>query len=269
MTPKSYETANILVVIPVRNEARSITAVVKQLRALGFSLIRVVDNGSTDDSATYAAAAGAEVLYEPRPGYGQACWRGLQQLPPDVEWILFCDGDGSDDLSSLPQWGQQRQAYDLMLSDRTATEAGRRVLTPAQRWGNALATSLIWLGWGHRYRDLGPLRLIRRQALEAIAMQDRGFGWTVEMQVRALELGLRVAEFPARYYPRRSGKSKISGTLWGSLQAGWIILTTLGKLYVWKRAARGEGFIRGEDPKSLYPSSNHSSGARESPGNPK
>ncbi|MGF1513914.1 MAG: glycosyltransferase family 2 protein [Elainellaceae cyanobacterium] len=226
-----YDAADVLVVIPVRNEAINIADVVAQLRRLGLKRVRVVDNGSTDNSAAYAAAAGAETVSETRPGYGRACWQGLQQLPPDVEWLLFCDGDGSDDLSCLPRWLQQRQTYDLILSDRTATAAGRAVLTPVQRWGNWLATRLIKLGWGHCYRDLGPMRLIRRRSLEQIAMQDRGFGWTVEMQVRAVELGLRVAELPSGYHPRRGGKSKISGTLRGSVQAGWIILTTLGKLY--------------------------------------
>ncbi len=231
MTPENYSAADVLVIIPVRNEADSIVKVIAQIKKLGLSRVRVVDNGSTDDSVACATAVGVEVLHEPKPGYGQACWRGLCRLPSDVNWILFCDGDGSDDLAQLPEWLQQRHAYDLMLSDRTATVAGRRVLTPAQRWGNALATRLIQLGWGYRYKDLGPLRLVRRQALEQIAMQDRGFGWTVEMQVRAVELGLRVAEFPTQYYPRRSGKSKISGTLQGSIQAGTIILVTLGKLY--------------------------------------
>ncbi|MEO0408532.1 MAG: glycosyltransferase family 2 protein [Cyanobacteria bacterium P01_A01_bin.135] len=233
-----HDAADVLVIIPVRNEVETIPTVIKQLHRLGLRQVRVVDNGSTDGSATAAARAGAEVVEEPQPGYGRACWRGLQQLPEHTEWILFCDGDGSDDLSSLGQWLPQRHGYDLLLSDRTAMEAGRRAMTPVQRWGNWLATRLIWLGWGHRYRDLGPLRLVRRQALERVAMQDRGFGWTVELQVRAVELGLQIAELPVGYYPRRGGRSKISGTLRGSFQAGTIILTTLGKLYVQQAVGR-------------------------------
>jgi len=238
MTSTTRDAADVLAIIPVRNEAGTIAAVIEQLNAVGVTRVRVVDNGSTDGSAAIAASAGAAVVEEPSPGYGQACWRGLQQLPNEVVWILFCDGDGSDDLSRLSPWLRQRQNYDLMLSDRTATAAGRGVLTPAQRWGNALATRLIALGWGYDYRDLGPLRLVRRQALEQIAMADRGFGWTVEMQVRAVELGLRIGEFPAGYYPRRGGASKISGTLRGSAQAGVIILTTLGRLYLRRVMAR-------------------------------
>ena len=228
MSPPNAD--NILVIIPVYNESATIAAVVAQLKQLGLKRVRVVDNGSSDTSATVAAQAGAEVLKEPQRGYGQACWRGLQQLPLGIDWILFCDGDGSDDLSQINAW-QQCGQYDLILGDRTATVAGRSALSPVQRWGNWLATHLIWLGWGYRYCDLGPLRLVRRQSLEQIGMRDRGFGWTVEMQVRAVELGLRIGEFPVAYYPRQGGASKISGTLQGSVRAGSVILTTLAKLY--------------------------------------
>lgn len=105
-------------------------------------------------------------------------------------------------------------------------------MTPNQRWGNKLATGLIAIGWAHRYRDLGPLRLIRRSALEAMAIQDRGFGWTIEMQVKALELGLRIQEVPVPYFPRRGGRSKISGQLFTSVHAGIVILSTIVKLFL-------------------------------------
>lgn len=222
----------VLVIIPVRNEATTIVGVVKELQALGFRHIRVVDNGSTDGTAEVAAGCGAEVVYEPAVGYGQACWRGLQRMPSSLDWILFCDGDGSDHLAGLPDFLARCPEADLVLGNRAATAAGRAALTPAQRFGNRLATGLIWLGWGYRYRDLGPLRLIRRSALERIDMQDRGFGWTVEMQVRAIECRLRIVELPVDYYPRQGGKSKISGTLRGSARAGIVILNTLGRLYL-------------------------------------
>lgn len=221
----------VLVLIPVRDEAETLPGVLQALRAQGLSRMRVVDNGSTDNSAQIAAAAGAEVISEPRLGYGQACWTGLQHLPADVEWVLFCDGDGSDDLSQLPQFWPLRADYDLILGDRRATPSGRATLTPVQNFGNALATRLIGWGWGHAYGDLGPLRLVRRSLLEAMQMGDRGFGWTVEMQVRAVELDARIAEIPVNYYPRQGGHSKISGTLSGCLQAGIVILTTLTVLY--------------------------------------
>ncbi|MEO1067820.1 MAG: glycosyltransferase family 2 protein [Cyanobacteria bacterium J06638_6] len=223
---------SILVIIPVRNEAATIAGVIQDLQALGLRHIRVIDNGSTDGSAAVATHWGAEVLYEPRAGYGQACWRGLQQVPQAMRWVLFCDGDGSDAVSDLSHFLTHIPQVDFVLGNRAATATGRAALTPTQHFGNRLATALIWLGWGYRYRDLGPLRLIRRSALEQVCMQDRGFGWTVEMQVRAIECNLRICELPVAYHPRRGGQSKISGTLRGSLQAGAVILTTLGRLYV-------------------------------------
>ena len=223
---------NVLVIIPVRNEEVTIAGVIGNLQAKGLTKIRVIDNGSSDRSAIIAQQAHAEVHSEIIAGYGQACWRGLQALPPEIEWILFADGDGSDDLDCLPGFFHLRADYDLILGDRTSTPTGKAVLTPVQHFGNRLAGWLINCGWGYRYRDLGPLRLIRRSALEQIGMQDRGFGWTVEMQVRAIEENLKICELPVNYYPRQGGKSKISGTILGSLQAGTIILTTLSKLYL-------------------------------------
>ena len=221
----------ILVIIPMLNEAATIAGVVENLQRHGITRIRAVDNGSTDSSAEEAKKAGAEVVFEPIAGYGQACWRGLQNLPPDIDWILFCDGDGSDDLNCLPGFFRSRDRYDLILGDRRATATGKAALTPVQNFGNGLASRLISLGWGYRYGDLGPLRLIKRAALEAIAMEDRGFGWTVEMQVKAIKDGLNICEVPVNYLPRQGGKSKISGTIAGSFKAGIIILSTLGKLY--------------------------------------
>ncbi|NJL47893.1 MAG: glycosyltransferase family 2 protein [Leptolyngbyaceae cyanobacterium SM2_5_2] len=230
---------SIVVIIPVLNEEITIASVVHSLHRQGLRHIRVVDNGSRDRSAQLAAKAGAEVVYEPIPGYGRACWRGLQDMADSIQWVLFCDGDGSDDVESLPRFLTLAAAGgDLVLGDRTATPAGRAALTPVQRFGNALATTLIWWGWGYRYRDLGPLRLIRRVALESMQLRDRGFGWTVEIQVRAVECGLAIQELPVAYYPRRGGHSKISGTLRGSVRAGVIILSTLGQLYG-RRLSRG------------------------------
>ena len=139
--------------------------------------------------------------------------------------------------SDLGGFLQAAAGCDLVLGNRRATAAGRAHLSPAQNLGNALATTLIALGWGHRYQDLGPLRLIRRQALDRICMRDRGFGWTVEMQARALEEGLRVEERPVAYRPRRGGRSKISGSVGGTLAAGSVILSTLAVLG-WERCAK-------------------------------
>ncbi|QNI70248.1 glycosyltransferase family 2 protein [Cyanobium sp. NS01] len=224
----------VLAIIPVRNEAATIAAVIEGLQRQGVGRIRVVDNGSSDASAAIARHCGAEVLNEPVPGYGRACWRGLLDLPEPIGWILFCDGDGSDDLGVLDQWAGLMGKADLILGNRMASPAGQRLLTPAQRFGNGLATRLIRLGWGHRFADLGPLRLIRREALLALRMHDRGFGWTIEMQVKAVEAGLRIQEQPVEPRRRAGGESKISGTVAGSVGAGVGILTTLGGLYLRK-----------------------------------
>ncbi|MGD1921023.1 MAG: glycosyltransferase family 2 protein, partial [Pleurocapsa sp.] len=222
---------NVLVVIPVLNEEATIAGVIQNLHKFGLHKIRVVDNGSSDRSSIVAQRAGADVLYELIPGYGQACWTGLENIPAEIDWILFCDGDGSDDFGCLPEFFSLRSKYDLILGDRRATVAGKAVMTPIQHFGNGLAGWLIDLGWGYKYRDLGPLRLISKSALNRIGMKDRGFGWTVEMQVRAIEEDLKICEIPVNYHPRQGGKSKISGTILGSFKAGTIILTTLGKLY--------------------------------------
>ena len=241
----SSDLGNVIVIIPVRNEEATIAGVIRELQSHGLSRIRVIDNGSSDRSGAIAAKAGAQVLHEPQPGYGQACWRGLQDISPEIDWILFCDGDGSDDLNCLPEFLRLRQQYDLILGDRRATSQGKAVMSPVQHFGNGLSGWLIDLGWGFKYHDLGPLRLIRRRALEQIAMQDRGFGWTVEMQVRAIELGLKIIELPVNYRHRQGGKSKISGTIKGSFQAGAIILSTLGKLY-WRKQTNLKRFDNGQ-----------------------
>lgn len=223
-----------LAIVPVRNESATIADVVRSLLQQGIQQVRVVDNGSTDDSAERAKAAGAEVVAEPIPGYGQACWRGLQDIEPHIEWIVFCDGDGSDDLGQLGDFFEAGQTADFVLGDRSATAAGRRNLTAPQTFGNWLATTLIHLGWRYRYRDLGPLRLVRRAALDRIGMHDRGFGWTLEMQVRAIEEKIGICELPVTYRPRQGGQSKISGSLVGSYRAGKAILGSLAVLY-WRR----------------------------------
>ena len=229
---------NTLVIIPALNEATTIGNVVKSLRDQGLLHIRVVDNGSQDGTTEIAVQAGAEVVQEPTRGYGQACWRGLQSVPSEIEWILFCDADGSDDLSQLPDFFAQRQHNDLILGNRRGTDQGRQHLSPVQNFGNWLSGTLIAWAWGYRFHDLGPLRLVRKTALDEIGMCDRNFGWTVEMQARAVECGLRIWELPVNYLPRQGGQSKISGSISGSFKAGTIILSTLASLY-WQNLWRG------------------------------
>lgn len=190
----------------------------------------VVDNGSSDATAQVAASFGATVVFEPVPGYGRACLAGLASLrgdPPAV--VAFVDADGSDDLSHFPELIVPVRAgeVDLMLGRRVQVEKG--ALSFQQRFGHVLATSLIRIFWGHRFRDLGPMRAIRWDALEALAMQDQAFGWTVEMQVRAVRHGLKTLEIRVPYYQRRAGKSKISRTLAGTIKAGNTILRVIGR----------------------------------------
>jgi hypothetical protein len=178
-----------------------------------------------------ARAAGAEVLDEPRRGYGQACLRGLRHIPLGVRWILFCDADGSDDLNYLPALFAAAQGHDLVLGNRFSSAAGRAAMTMPQRLGTCLAVALIRRGWGVSYSDLGPLRLLKASALKRLNLRERGCGWTIEMQVRAVEAGLRVMiEVPVRYGRRQGGRSKISGSMRGVVRAGSAILWTLARL---------------------------------------
>jgi glycosyltransferase involved in cell wall biosynthesis len=220
-----------LVVIPALNEETTIADVVQNVRRQGLHRIRVIDNGSSDATAQRARDAGAEVLGEPRCGYGQACRRGLENIPRGVAWILFCDADGSDNLDDIDQMIVAAEHADLVLGNRFVTKAGREAMTRVQRFGNRLVSTLVERGWGSRFADFGPLRLIRRCALETIDMRERAFSWNVVMQIRALEAGLRIREVPVRYRPRQGGRSKISGNVFGAACAGLGILQAVARLY--------------------------------------
>jgi glycosyltransferase involved in cell wall biosynthesis len=227
-----------LVVIPALNEEATVGSVVRNLRQRGFERIRVIDNGSTDATASRARTAGAEVLAEPRCGYGQACRRGLSNIPRGVAWILFCDADGSDDLDDVDLMiAAAEQSADFVLGNRFATKRGSEAMTLIQRFGNRLVSRLIEYGWGFRFADFGPLRLIRRQALEEIDMRDRGFGWNVVMQIRAVEARLRIAEVPVNYRLRQGGRSKISGNVLAAVCAGFGIMQAVARLYFAPRRA--------------------------------
>lgn len=216
------------VIIPALNEERSIGIVVSSMINHVDTII-VVDNGSTDRTPDVARDAGARVVLQRERGYGAACLRGLHELSsnaPDV--VLFMDGDASDnpeDARDVLQCVIDRRA-DFCLGSRVAGVADRGSLTPQQRFGNWLATHLIALRWRVRYTDLGPLRALRWSALQSLDMQDRTWGWTVEMQIKAARDGVRVEELPVRYH-KRIGTSKISGTVMGSVRAGVKIIGTI------------------------------------------
>jgi hypothetical protein len=188
-----------------------------------------VANACSDRTEEHARQAGAEVRSIDRAGYGLACWEGGLEVPSDIEWLLYCNADASDDIDALDRFAELSADYDLILGARLS-KAAQAMMTPPQRFGNWLAPFLIRCFWGTRFQDLGPQRAIRRAAYDCLMMKDRGFGWTVEMQVRAVEEGLRIIEIPVESFPRPAGESKISGNLRGSLTAGSIILKTIGTL---------------------------------------
>ncbi|MBN2645823.1 MAG: glycosyltransferase family 2 protein [Desulfuromonadaceae bacterium] len=220
-------TGRTSLIIPVHNEAESLPTVLRRIPDCIDEII-VVDNGSSDGSGDIARNLGARVVREERLGYGQACLAGLAILrenPP--QQVAFADGDGSDNHRQLQLLIEtlEREQADLVLAQRVPKN--REALSIQQRFGNGLATFLISLLWGGSYQDLGPMRVIRWQALEQLGMRDRSFGWTIEMQIRALQHNLRFCEVPLLYLPRLAGRSKISRTLKGVLNAGgkilWII----------------------------------------------
>lgn len=224
------------VVIPARDEQEGIARVLADLprrlvngRQTGAVVgqVVVVDNGSTDDTAARAREAGAEVVSEPRKGYGRACLAGIAALG-ECDTVVFLDGDYSDHPQELarllrPMWAD---GADFVIGSRVLGLRQPGALPLQSRLGNLLATSLIRLLFGVSYTDLGPFRAISRQALEQLEMEDRDFGWTVEMQIKAAKMGLRIAEVPVSYR-RRIGASKISGTVAGSVRAGFKILSTI------------------------------------------
>ncbi len=227
-------------VIPALNEEASLPLVLAGLPRPPVRRIVVADNGSTDGTARVAREGGAEVVTAARRGYGSACLAGLDHLrqtgPPEV--VVFVDADYSDHPEELPALVAPILAGDaeLVIGSRILGRRERRALLPQARAGNFVACRLIRLLYGHRFTDLGPFRAIRWQALERLAMSDPNFGWTAEMQVKALRHGLRCAEVPVSYR-HRVGVSKITGTVSGTLRAGYKILWTVFR-YALRRDSR-------------------------------
>jgi glycosyltransferase involved in cell wall biosynthesis len=220
----------VSVVIPVFNERASLPLVIGDIpRALVREIV-VVDNGSTDDTASIARDLPVRLVREPRRGYGNACLAGIAALaasPPDV--VVFLDGDYSDHPEELPRLTAAISAgADLVIGSRMLGNREPGALLPQARFGNALACFLIRVLFGHRYTDLGPFRAVRWEALRDLGMEDRNFGWTVEMQIKALQKRLVVAEVPVSYR-RRVGVSKITGTVGGTVKAGGKILWTIAR----------------------------------------
>ena len=225
------------VVIPAWNEEASLPLVLADIPKEAVREVVVVDNGSTDRTARVAREAGATVVEEPRRGYGRACLSGLALLrarpvPPEV--VVFLDADHSDHPEEIPSILApilERRA-DLVIGSRVLGRRERGALLPQARAGNFVAAALIRLLYGLQVTDLGPFRAIRWEALERLAMADTNFGWTVEMQVKAARAGLTVVEVPVSYR-RRTGRSKITGTLSGTFRAGAKILYIVFR-YAWR-----------------------------------
>ena len=225
-----YHDKTIGVVIPAHNEEQSIALVVQELVETGLiDKIIVCDNASSDTTAATARAAGALVVSEAEKGYGAACLKAMAELT-DVDCTVFVDGDHSVCASELPilldAW---LAGAELVIGSRTLGEMEQGALTPHQRWGNRLASFLLTTLWSTPVTDLGPYRAMGTDALQALAMQERTYGWTVEMQAKALAAGLTVAEVPVTSL-RRIGVSKVSGTWRGSVGAAIGILTTIAKI---------------------------------------
>jgi glycosyltransferase involved in cell wall biosynthesis len=220
----------IAVVIPALDEERAIGRVVDAIPGWVDEIV-VVDNRSADDTAKVAAEHGARVVSEPKRGYGAACRAGVDSLAPPgrsgaPDVVVFVDGDFSDDPTEMGALLAPilEHGVDLVIGSRTLGRRERGSLTVQQRFGDALSCALIRLLYGTRYTDLGPFRAISHAALEALDLDDLGYGWTVQMQVRAARHGLRIAEVPVSYRRRAAGRSKVSGTIRGVLGAGTTIL---------------------------------------------
>ena len=221
----------VLVIIPAFNEARSIGKVVGDLPDDVIEEIVVVNNASTDETEKNAREAGAIVVREDRKGYGWACLRGIEYaatVQPDV--IVFLDGDYSDhpeEIVSLLAPIDRGEA-DFVIGSRILGKREPGAMLPQAIIGNWLACRLMRLFWNGAFTDLGPFRAIRYQHLLALGMEDKTYGWTIEMQIKALKAGLTYTEVPVSYR-KRVGVSKITGTVSGTLKASYKILWTIAR----------------------------------------
>jgi glycosyltransferase involved in cell wall biosynthesis len=225
----------VSVVIPTHNEAQSIGRVLADLPADIVSEVLVVDSNSTDGTAEIAAKLEARVLYEPRRGYGRACLTGIANVQnPDI--VVFLDGDYSDRPCELPQLLAPiiEGRADITLGSRVFVEGNQAALPWHQKFGNRLAATLIGLLYGVQITDLGPFRAARIDVLHTLDLEQATYGWAVEMILKGAKAGFRIVEVPVSYFPR-IGTSKISGTVRGTIGAGWYILTLIARYYFWRR----------------------------------
>ena len=228
----------VSVIIPTHNEAQAIERVLADIPPRLVSEVIVVDSNSTDGTPDIAAKLGARVIQEPRRGYGRACLTGVANAAaPDV--LVFLDGDYSDRPAELPILLAPivEGRADITLGSRLHKRNYADALPWHQAFGNRLAAGLIRLLYRVNITDLGPFRAVRAEVIRALALEEMTYGWAVEMIVKGALAGYRIAEVPVSYHPR-IGKSKISGTLKGTLGAGWFILSLIVRYYFHRRSAR-------------------------------
>lgn len=221
---------HILVIIPAFNEAKSIDKVLAEIPQFVREIV-VVNNNSSDTTSKVATENGATVLDEPRQGYGYACLKGIEYAKtkkPDI--IVFLDADYSDYPAEMEYVVKPiiEQDYDMVIGSRALGNKESGSMTPQQVFGNWLATTLIKWIYKVEYTDLGPFRAIKFDKLVALNMQDTTYGWTVEMQLKAAKQQLKTVEVPVNY-KQRIGHSKVSGTLKGTIMAGYKILSWIFK----------------------------------------
>lgn len=228
--------SSIVVIIPAFNEENAVGKVVRDIPTHKVDEVIVVNNNSTDKTSKIAAKEGATVLFEAKKGYGNACLKGIDYLkngrtkPTDI--VVFIDADYSDypeQLINLVAPIEMDKA-DFVIGSRALGNRDKGSMTFTQIFGNWLATSMMRLFFGANYSDLGPFRAIRYDSLMSLDMKDKTYGWTVEMQIKAVKQKLRYCEVPVDYR-NRIGFSKISGTLKGTILAGYKIITTIFKYF--------------------------------------
>jgi glycosyltransferase involved in cell wall biosynthesis len=231
----------VSVVIPALNEEAPIAGVVRGISRDWVNEILVVDNGSNDHTAECASNAGARVISEPKRGYGRACRAGVQAVAAGCEIIVFLDGDGSDCPELIPLLLQPILAgtHDFVIGSRLRGKREPGSMNAPQIIAGRFAGALLQLLYGVRYTDMCPFRAIRRDRLAELNLQEKTYGWNLEMQMRAARAGLRILELPVDHLRRSGGESKVSGNLWGTMKAASRILVTIGRVALERTGGTG------------------------------
>jgi glycosyltransferase involved in cell wall biosynthesis len=222
-------TPAVALILPAQNEADALRSLLPELKTHQPDQVIVVDNASSDDTADVARAAGVLVVYEPQRGYGYACWRGFQTAHElGAQIVVFLDADGSDDPADLPLLLAPlvQGKADLVIGSRIGSRSERGAVTLQARLGNWLVSRTLNLFYGISLHDIGSFRAIHTSALARLCMQERTSGWPVEMLTKAAHAGYRIVEIDMHYRRRRHGRSKVAGTLTGSLKAAYHMLRT-------------------------------------------